>query len=587
MRTSAPPRTASSGVWIGRLGLPLYLPVLFFGLRDAGLQLPSPSLGHLRSTGDVLTLAGTLLVAVLLQAAFFVPAGFLAALAFGPRPVWLDRLVGVWLPAAAISIAVVTGARVLLAGHPWSWPTPADLVLPAVGAAFGVAAGVAWSHGWRSRRRFLASLTVFAILAVLAVAYAATLVFEAEPLDFAPTAVTSAEKKRVYRLFRGKNPKGLGEGKTQVLSLAPHDVNVLLSWGLSLGEPDRKAQVEFDTEYATFSMSARLPGRRYLNVVSGTEVSIDDGRLRVLTDALRIGRLDLPSWLLRALSPAVAHAVAADRRVKSALAPIRTLSIEPSSARLAYGHAEVPKGFVADLFHGEGSGSEDLPVAQAHARHLVEVAARLPSEGEARFGAALQAAFTYARERSGKGDPVLENRGAVLALGILIGHWRVQTLVGPVLDKESLQAGLHAYRGLTLRRRNDWTKHFMVSASLTVLSAGTVSDATGLFKEELDADGGSGFSFGDLVADRSGTNFAQAATRDEAAARAMQTRLAAGFRVDDFFPPAADLPEGMQDAEFQARYGGVGGAEYRRVVEEIERRLARCEAYREVKPTSR
>jgi len=132
----------------------------------------------------------------------------------------------------------------------------------------------------------------------------------------------------------------------------------------------------------------------------------------------------------------------------------------------------------------------------------------------------------------------------------------------------------------TLRARNDWTKHFFVSAALTVLSAQAPSDAIGLFKEELDAGGGSGFSFGDLMADRAGTTFALLATSDEAAARAIQKRLARGFRVDDFFPEAADLPENIQDAELQSRYGGVGGPLFRIYAAEVERRFWSCPAYR-------
>ena len=103
-----------------------------------------------------------------------------------------------------------------------------------------------------------------------------------------------------------------------------------------------------------------------------------------------------------------------------------------------------------------------------------------------------------------------------------------------------------------------------MSGALTVVSAVAPSDAAGLLKEEMDADGGSGFSFGDLLADRAGTTFAEVATRDEARAAAMQARLAGGFRVDDFFPPADGLPEGIPDAELQSRYGGVGGPLYRR-----------------------
>jgi hypothetical protein len=59
----------------------------------------------------------------------------------------------------------------------------------------------------------------------------------------------------------------------------------------------------------------------------------------------------------------------------------------------------------------------------------------------------------------------------------------------------------------------------------------------------------------------------------------MQDRIARGFQVDDFFPEAADLPENLPDEELQSVYGGVGGNRYRRVVDEIERRVAACPAY--------
>jgi hypothetical protein len=83
------------------------------------------------------------------------------------------------------------------------------------------------------------------------------------------------------------------------------------------------------------------------------------------------------------------------------------------------------------------------------------------------------------------------------------------------------------------------------------------------------------------MADRAGTRFAERATRGEASARAVQERVAAGFRVDDFFPSAADLPEGIPDAELQSRYGGVGGDTYRTLDTEIDRRLSACAGLRD------
>ena len=72
---------------------------------------------------------------------------------------------------------------------------------------------------------------------------------------------------------------------------------------------------------------------------------------------------------------------------------------------------------------------------------------------------------------------------------------------------------LHGKSGRPFRRRADWTRHFTLSGGLTVMSAVGPSDAAGLLKEELDADGGSGFSFGDLMADRAGTTFAEKTER--------------------------------------------------------------------------
>jgi hypothetical protein len=155
----------------------------------------------------------------------------------------------------------------------------------------------------------------------------------------------------------------------------------------------------------------------------------------------------------------------------------------------------------------------------------------------------------------------------------------VESLVGPVAD-EDLRRAAHSRVGrVTLRDRQDWRRHFLVSAALALLSNESASDEVGLFKEELDAGkGGSGFSFSDLLADRAGTLWALAATDDEAAARRMQDRLAGSFEIGEIFPQAADLPEGISDDDLQAKYGGVGGKRYREILEEIEWRLATCKA---------
>ncbi len=134
---------------------------------------------------------------------------------------------------------------------------------------------------------------------------------------------------------------------------------------------------------------------------------------------------------------------------------------------------------------------------------------------------------------------------------------------------------------VTLRDRNDLSRHFWVSAALAILSDENRSMTVGIAKEMMDATpGGSGFSFVDLTADRAGNLFAVTATRDPGSARAMQARIRNGVRISDLCPDVRDLPEGLSRDEFQAEYGGLGGVETRKVVEEIRSRLATCAALR-------
>jgi hypothetical protein len=102
----------------------------------------------------------------------------------------------------------------------------------------------------------------------------------------------------------------------------------------------------------------------------------------------------------------------------------------------------------------------------------------------------------------------------------------------------------------------------------------------GIAKEMMDSAGGSGFSFVDLTADRAGTLFTVAATRNVESARAMQARIRNGAVIADFVPNLLDLPEGISNDDFQVEYGGLGGEGTKKIVEEIRRRLDACEGLR-------
>src|SRR5262245_11666418 len=223
-----------------------------------------------------------------------------------------------------------------------------------------------------------------------------------------------------------------------------------------------------------------------------------------------------------------------------------------------------------------GIGDDVDAAARAAGRHVLAAAAAVP-DGDAGFGRLLEVAFAFAEDNSHGTDAVLPNRAAVLALAVILGDEAISKVAGRHLDSSRLPEAEALRARITAFGRKDWPRHFWVSAGLTLLADADRSIAVGLTKELMDSTaGGTGFSFADVAADAAGNRFAVAATRDAASARAMQARILAGARVADFLPDVRDLPEGITQQDFHDRYGGLGGAETRRVVEEIRRRLAGC-----------
>jgi hypothetical protein len=526
---------------------------------------------------------GGLVVTALGELAYLVPVGFLAAMVVRRGPAWL-RSPAINIPALAVAGALAALVYLVEVGGSWRPATISGLAFPLLGCLLGTWMGTTWLRGRRARLWLLPKIALLACLVALCAGIILWLSLEKAPLPFEAARVTSAEKRRLVDLFRGKDPTSLEEGRTHTLRLTEHDLNVLLSWGLSLGPLERKAQVSLALGSASLSVSARVPlgteEPRYLNLAMTGGAEIEGGTLRLEVDRCRVGPLAVPRWLLNSLISTIESGLCHDRRAQPFLEATRQMMIEPSGIALTYGPLHLPPELRKDLF-GPGTASEEvLASTQAQIDHLLAVAGRsLPAPPS--FGLCLETVFALARDRSAQRDPVVENRAGLFALGVLLGHPRVGELLGSVSAGDENSAARRALYHVTLRGRPDWTKHFCVSAAIAVLSDVAVSNAAGLLKEELDADtGGSGFSFSDLLADRAGTTFAVSATGDQEAARAMQDRIAGGFRVEEFFPPAADLPERISDATLQSRYGGVGGEFYQRFIAEIERRIAACAAYR-------
>jgi len=543
-------------------------------------------LWNLQDSQQLLAWMRDLVVMSFFEFAYFIPMGFITAIVIARGSGWYR-----WFPASLSMLLVASTLAVLVKCIETGWSfhlvAVVGLVIPVLGCFFGSWMGTTWLRGRRARIWFLPKVAVLVLLAAFCTGIILQQSVQERPLSFEAARVSSADKRRLAYLIRSKNPRTLIEGQTHILRLTEEDINVLLSWGLSLGSPNRKAKVSLECNSASIAASVGLitsdRKTRYLNLLVAGVPAIHEGTLSLHVNQLRLGTLEAPRWFLKLFSPIIISLLSHDRRSKPFLDATRAVAIDQDFIEVIYGPLNLSsQGFREDLFGQASTGREVLTATRAQVENLLTVVSQLP-DTQPDFGKCFETVFSLARARSVEGDPVTENRAGIFAIGMLLGHPRVEEFLGPVHAGRDKYTARRSLSRVDLRGRSDWTKHFCVAAAIALLSDDVVSDAASLLKEELDADiAGSGFSFSDLLAARAGTTFALQATRDEAAARAMQERIVGGFQVEDFFPPAADLPEGIPDDQLQSSYGGVGGEGYNRLIKEIEQRISSCLAYRQL-----
>lgn len=230
---------------------------------------------------------------------------------------------------------------------------------------------------------------------------------------------------------------------------------------------------------------------------------------------------------------------------------------------------------IALFVWGTSTGiSDDLDqAARVTGLYLLENAGDITS-GDDAFAQMVEMAFAYAQENSEGADAVVPNKAAILALGLLLGDDRVSQIGRRQLDTRHDTKRFAIRRRVTMHGRNDLSKHFWVSAALTLLADEHRALTVGVVKELQDStSGGSGFSFVDMAANKAGIRFAVVATGSANSARSLQSRIAKGTHPTDFFPDIDGLTEGIMADQFHALYGGLGGSRTQSMMSEIDRRV--------------
>ncbi len=159
--------------------------------------------------------------------------------------------------------------------------------------------------------------------------------------------------------------------------------------------------------------------------------------------------------------------------------------------------------------------------------------------------------------------------------GVLRSFPMTSGLVSQVESIEQSKARQSFLGNPTMRGRADLAKHFFVSAHLTVTLGGANARGIGLAKEALDANGGTGFSFVDMAANRAGILFAEKLLAEELGLE----QVANGFTVNRYLPNLDDLAEGLEADKFRSQFVNEDGVSLNTELQKIEQRVLALPIY--------
>lgn len=307
------------------------------------------------------------------------------------------------------------------------------------------------------------------------------------------------------------------------------------------------------------SFPVRSPENRYLNL-DAILVATPHG-MPVLR-SLSIGRLRLPDVLAEYLGSRLPGWLGYGSEYRSLRAALGWVRFDHTGVRAVYRWQPDLIDDIRAVVIDAGERERLLAYQSALATLLHERRERSSSMSEV-----LGPLLGLAERRSAAGDARAENRAAIL-IAMLHAIGKSPRVLWPKDAWPDVRQ--HA---VTLDRRADLAKHFLVSAAVAAHADTRLADVIGLYKEVDDSRHGSGFSFDDLAADRAGTRFGEAAVMDGASARRVQQRAQASSRDADWMPAWSDLPVSMSEAEFKRRTGGIDAPAYREIMREIERRV--------------
>jgi hypothetical protein len=393
----------------------------------------------------------------------------------------------------------------------------------------------------------------------------------------------AAENKRILQriitTIKSKN-------QPVILSVTQHEINGLSALGhRAIPQLISNIVLIEGQGYFRFSLELPLPNFiRFLNV----DIILNASQTGLNLDTAYIGSIPIPGNWLIAVAELVSNTYIKKEFGTSLVNIISNINISPSSLDV---NIQMPeslynskKGATGSLFalRDKLALFGDVDEIRFYHQSLLNFIAT--NQNKKSLAAYIAHVFSVAKKRSAisGAQPALENKAALTALVLYFGTDKFELFIGNVShysSKQTLQR-LQLQMSVTLRNRVDIQKHFIYSIALQLFGSSDASDAIGELKEFSDSNqGGSGFSFADLMADRAGTRLAMISTQSNKSALLVQARLAQTNSESAIIPTLAKLPEGITQQAFKKHYQGVQSKNYIAMLNHIDAQLLQIPLY--------
>jgi hypothetical protein len=357
------------------------------------------------------------------------------------------------------------------------------------------------------------------VILILAIGGFALLGTEKEAAVVSTRAPTTADAARAHA-FAGRAVGQIIDARTETtLIFGEKDIDGMFAL-LSRGIPRLVGDADISDNGLAVAATLRLPQNPFRNFVNLRFGMKPFATGLTLSDAT-IGTIRVPGPAVVAMLQYGLDAALGDDTGKRLLQSVRSVQFRKDQAHLRIRPLPDLKGRLlafSERLKGVRDGVAllgDRETITVYYAKLVELERVNWDRRNFSLAEILAPLFVLARDRSSFGAPTDENQAALMALIIYLGDSRFEKLTGPV--RTGVLQGHHGRsEPVTLNGRHDLLLHFIISAGLKVVADQGVAMAIGEFKELLDSNrGGTGFSFVDLGADRTGLMFAEMATASE------------------------------------------------------------------------